>query len=58
MNEDIIGRPLMGRVMHGGSLKAFRQGKAADSVCASVLCVASLRNPPHKPTARRTAWIV
>jgi isopropylmalate/homocitrate/citramalate synthase len=33
--EDIIGRPLMGRVMHSGSLKAFRQGKTADSVCVS-----------------------
>lgn len=36
MAEDIIGRPLMGRVMHSGSLRAFRQGKAEDSVCVSV----------------------
>lgn len=36
MAEEIIGRPLMGRVMHSGSLKAFRQGKAAESVCVSV----------------------
>ncbi|MGQ0700770.1 MAG: hydroxymethylglutaryl-CoA lyase [Panacagrimonas sp.] len=35
MAEEIIGRPLMGRVMHSGSLKAFREGKAADSVCVS-----------------------
>ena len=36
MAEDILGRPLMGRVMHSGSLRAFRKGKAADSVCVSV----------------------
>lgn len=36
MAEDIIGRPLMGRLMHSGSLRAFRQGKTADSVCVSV----------------------
>ena len=34
--EDIIGRPLMGRVMHSGSLKAFREGKKADNGCVSV----------------------
>lgn len=34
--EDIIGRPLMGRVMHSGSLKAFRAGKPADAVCVSM----------------------
>lgn len=34
--EDIIGRPLMGRVMHSGSLDAFRAGsRTADSACAS-----------------------
>ena len=36
MAEEIIGRPLMGRVMHSGSLKAFREGKQADSACVSV----------------------
>lgn len=36
MAEDIIGRPLMGRVMHSGSLKAFRAGKTAETVCATV----------------------
>ncbi len=36
MAEEIIGRPLMGRVMHSGSLKAFREGRQADSACVSV----------------------
>ena len=36
MAEEIIGRPLMGRVMHSGSLKAFREGKKADNGCVSV----------------------
>jgi isopropylmalate/homocitrate/citramalate synthase len=34
MAEDIIGRPLMGRVMHSGSLAAFRAGKRSET-CSS-----------------------
>ncbi len=36
MAEEIIGRPLMGRVMHSGSLKAFRAGKSVDDSCVSI----------------------
>lgn len=31
MAEDIIGRPLMGRVMHSGALAAFRAGRRAET---------------------------
>jgi isopropylmalate/homocitrate/citramalate synthase len=33
--ERIIGRTLPGRVMHSGSLKAFRSGAAKQEVCGA-----------------------